>query len=92
MATWTLYPGEWYPVLQVNRYRQGNPNKDKEAEFTDDEIADLLELEAAFNGWQRRIAERFGLPLDHPTQFELVYEDEGASISRTSTRSAGHSE
>jgi hypothetical protein len=92
MAKWTLFPDEWYPVLQVNRYREGNPDGAREAEFTDDEIADLIELEVQFNYLQKQIAERFGLPLDHPTQFTLVYEDEGASSSRTSTRNAGRSE
>lgn len=89
MAKWTLHPDEWYPVLQVNRYGAGNSYDTREAEFTDDEICDMVELEVKFNSMQRKIAERFGLPC---SEFTLVYEDEGASISRTSTRNAGRSE
>jgi hypothetical protein len=91
MAKWTLFPDEWYPVMQLNRYREKHPSY-KEAEFSDEEIAELRELEVKFAGWQRKIAERFELPLDHPTVFTLVYDERGGSISLTSTRKAGRSE
>ncbi|MFZ0918182.1 MAG: hypothetical protein WAN04_14920 [Candidatus Udaeobacter sp.] len=76
MKTWTLHPDEWYPVLQLNRYRDGNTDGRMEAEFSDEEIAELRALEQKFNELQRKIAARFGLA-EHPfAQFDrtLVYE------------------
>jgi hypothetical protein len=92
MKTWTLHPDEWYPVLQLNRYRDGLSHQ-RAAEFSDEEIAELRALEAAFNFWQRKIAARYIGVLEHPSQYDrtLVYEA-GDTISRTSTRSAGCSE
>jgi hypothetical protein len=53
---WTLGCDEWYPVLSLDHYGHFGG----EAEFTDEEIAELRALETKFNEWQRKIAERFG--------------------------------
>jgi hypothetical protein len=72
--TWLLHPDEWYPVLQLNRYREGNPNRAEEAEFTDAEIAELRELETKFNEWQHKIAKRYKLKQNYT--YTLIYEAE----------------
>jgi hypothetical protein len=75
MKTWTLHPEEWYPVLQLNRYQEGNPNHDREAELSDEEVAELRALEAKFNEWQKRLAERFGVESDvFSSVFTLIYD------------------
>jgi hypothetical protein len=76
VKTWTLHPDEWYPVLQLNRYRDGNTDGRMEAEFSDEEIAELRALETKFNFWQRMIAARFMGVLDYPNKYDrtLVYE------------------
>ncbi len=79
MAAWTLFPDEWYPVLQLNRYREKHPSY-KEAEFSDEEIAELRALEERFNVWQRRIAERFELEMKYPTPFTLVFVEGPAPV------------
>ncbi len=68
MKLWVA-PDEWWPVLSVEDHTS---IYDDWAEFTSEEIADLLRVEREFNAWQARLAERIGKT---PTSFILVHSD-----------------
>ena len=56
MSKWGMYPGEWYPVFELD---DEPPEDCRPVEFTDAELADLKRVEDEFNAWQRKIAKRF---------------------------------
>lgn len=60
---------EWNPLTL---YAGGEGDTSATAEFTDEELADLVRVQREFQEWQRKIAERFKYEYPfHPNDFVL---------------------
>jgi hypothetical protein len=71
MKTYRLDREEWYPVYTLSFYKISIPG-DRNAQFSDEEIAEFRDLSVKFKEWQDRIAARFGF---EPSDCELLYEE-----------------
>lgn len=72
MPKYSVIGDEWYPVFQLNRFKEEDEDS---KEFTDEEIRGIREVEMRFHYWQRKIAERFG-QLEYYTEHCLIYEED----------------